>query len=152
MIEVVFTFSSAESLEAFGVQLAQHLIPPKVIYLKGDLGAGKTTLARGILQGLGHEDLVKSPTFTLVETYNLPPHTLHHFDLYRIETPQELHNLGIKEYFEPNNIVLIEWPEKGLPVLPAADFMITITAPRHHSRVVTIFINSMEDASWLSTL
>jgi len=89
-----------------------------VIFLSGDLGAGKTTLARGVLRGLGHAGRVKSPTFSLVEVYELSSLYFYHFDFYRFGNPDEWRNAGLQEYFNPEAICLVEWPEKamGLPV------------------------------------
>lgn len=91
------------------------------LFLQGDLGAGKTTLVRGVLRGLGYQGAVKSPTYTLVEPYELNGMAIYHFDLYRLSDPEEVAFLGVDEYLQAENLCLIEWPERGGAYLPGAD-------------------------------
>lgn len=98
-----------------------------VIYFNGDLGAGKTTLCRGIVQGFGHTGAVKSPTFTLVEPYLLEGFELYHFDLYRLSDPGEFEFIGVDNYFDsPGAVCLVEWPERGEGYLPKADLVLDL--------------------------
>jgi tRNA threonylcarbamoyladenosine biosynthesis protein TsaE len=113
---------------AFGAELAPHLQPGLVIYLSGELGAGKTTLARGILRALGYDGRVKSPSFALVEPYLLSRLYLYHFDFYRFTDPRELGEAGFREYFSPETVCLVEWPENAAGVVPPADIRIQLTA------------------------
>jgi tRNA threonylcarbamoyladenosine biosynthesis protein TsaE len=120
---------------ALGRALAPRLEPGMVLHLRGDLGAGKTTLARGILQGLGHEGRVKSPTYTLVEPYQFSRLYLYHFDFYRFLDPEELEASGFREYFNPESVCLVEWPEKA-PDLPAADLEINMRPDKQGRSIV----------------
>jgi tRNA threonylcarbamoyladenosine biosynthesis protein TsaE len=108
------TTHSAEETITLGRSLAELLHPPKLVLLRGDLGAGKTTLVKGIAEGFqaAREEDVTSPTFTLVHEYRGPRANLYHIDLYRVDTPRELETLGLDDLFAPDSILLIEWGEK----------------------------------------
>ena len=135
---------------ALGAELAQGLAPGVVVYLCGELGAGKTTLARGVLRGLGYAGRVKSPTFTLVELYTLSMLYLYHFDFYRFNDPRELAEAGLREYFNPDSVCLVEWPEKAAG-LPAADMRILMQVAGTGRRV-EIFTETEAGSSCLDRL
>jgi len=116
----------AESQTAFGTRLAAVLPAQCVLYLNGDLGTGKTTLARGILRGLGHQGPARSPTYTLIEPYEIGPRRVYHLDLYRLCDPEELEYLGLRDLLADPSLWLVEWPERGAGLLPAADLSIGI--------------------------
>ncbi len=112
---------------ALGARVAPALAPGLVIYLDGDLGAGKTTLVRGLLRALGHRTSVKSPTYTLIEPYVVSSLHLYHFDFYRFNSPEEYFDAGLDEYFTVEGVCLIEWPQKAAPYVAPADLLIGLT-------------------------
>jgi len=120
---------------ALGAEFASAIRPGMVIYLSGDLGAGKTTFARGLLRGLGYSGKVKSPTFTLVEVYEISRLYLYHFDFYRFNDPRELGEAGFREYFNSGSVCLVEWPEKAAAGLPVADVKILMQVDGSGRRV-----------------
>jgi tRNA threonylcarbamoyladenosine biosynthesis protein TsaE len=118
--------NSAEETEAFGAELYKSLPSKCLIFLQGDLGAGKTTLVRGFLRAAGYKGTVKSPTYTLVEEYTVGRRKIFHFDLYRVADPEELEGIGIRDYFAQDSVCFIEWPDKGEGFLPEPDSVITL--------------------------
>ena len=123
---IKFELTSEKEMLGLGAMLSRVLRGEGVIHLSGGLGAGKTTLCRGVLRAMGHSGAVKSPTFTLVEPYQISDSEVYHFDLYRLADPSELDYIGIDEYFGKNKLCLIEWPEKAIGYLPQHDLDITI--------------------------
>ena len=105
--------------EQLGAELARMLRPGQVIFLQGELGAGKTTLVRGVLRALGHTGKVKSPTYTLIEPYSSPIGTIYHLDLYRLGDPEELDYIGVRDLLDTSAVLLVEWPERSGDYLPA---------------------------------
>ncbi|WP_017940571.1 MULTISPECIES: tRNA (adenosine(37)-N6)-threonylcarbamoyltransferase complex ATPase subunit type 1 TsaE [unclassified Thioalkalivibrio] len=125
MTEAALVLANQERTEAAGAALAA-LGTPHIVFLEGDLGAGKTTWVRGLLHRLGHEGAVRSPTYTLVEPYALADREVLHFDLYRLGDPEELEYLGVREAFGGNALWLVEWPERGAGWLPAPDLVVRL--------------------------
>lgn len=136
--------------DALGAGLARSRPPgPLVAWLRGDLGAGKSTLARALLRELGVEGAIRSPTYTLVERYSLDEGEAVHLDLYRIAEPGELEFLGLEDLRAEASLWLVEWPERGGPALPAADLQIDLSlsgAGRH----ANLRENSGKGAAWLA--
>ncbi len=119
--------ANSDAMEALGAALAATLITTGgIVALAGELGAGKTTLVRGMLRGLGHRGIVRSPTYTLLEEYQIDQRQVLHLDLYRLADAQELEYLGLRDALAENPLVLVEWPERGAGVLPPWDLEIAI--------------------------
>lgn len=159
-----------EAMQGFGLGLGEHLIgfdiPPEpgrdaalMVHLIGNLGAGKTTLVRGILRGMGHEGPVRSPTYTLVEPYAFEQpesdglSAAYHMDLYRLADPEELEYIGIRDLLEQRAVCLVEWPDKGLGFLPEADLTVQIDFEQEgQGRVLLICSGSHRGDQLLSAL
>jgi tRNA threonylcarbamoyladenosine biosynthesis protein TsaE len=134
------TTRSAEETIAFGRTLTELLTPPKLVLLRGDLGAGKTTLVKGIAAGFGagEEEDVTSPTFTLVHEYRGPRANLYHIDLYRVDTPRELETLGLDDLRAEGSVLLIEWGEKFSRLVRERDVEISLERESENGRKITV--------------
>src|SRR3954466_4946049 len=132
-----------------GARLASGVVPGRVLHLSGDLGAGKTTLVRGLLRALGYSGRVKSPTYTLVELYPLSRLNLYHFDFYRFEDRTEWLNSGFREYFNPDAACLVEWPERAGALLPPPDLRVSL-AFEGAGRAASVDAHSPSGGDWLS--
>ncbi|MGD2128917.1 MAG: tRNA (adenosine(37)-N6)-threonylcarbamoyltransferase complex ATPase subunit type 1 TsaE [Lysobacterales bacterium] len=118
------TVPDEQAVQTLASRFARKLEPPLVIYLRGDLGAGKTTFARAYIHALGFSGYVKSPSYGLLETYEAGGQRVLHLDLYRIEDPEELEFLALRDLFTDDTVLLVEWPERGGSVLPKADLVL----------------------------
>ena len=148
---LMMTLPDEAATVALGGRLTQACQQATTVFLHGALGAGKTTLTRGWVQGLGHQGKVKSPTYTLVEPYEIGTCKVFHFDLYRLADPEELEFMGIRDYFEDDALCLIEWPERGVGVLPKADLDITIAA-QAGARSLSLRPQGARGESWCAAL
>jgi tRNA threonylcarbamoyladenosine biosynthesis protein TsaE len=112
------------AVQRLAAEFARAVQPPAVLFLRGDLGAGKTTFARAYIHALGYEGYVKSPSYGLLETYRVQEQSVLHLDLYRIEDPEELEYLAIRDQFDDSTVLLVEWPDRGGGLLPAPDLVL----------------------------
>jgi len=136
---------------AFGQRLAKAINSKGLLTLSGNLGSGKTTLSRGLIQSYGHSGAVKSPTYTLVEPYEIGEKRIYHFDLYRMEDPEELEFIGLWDYLTQEALIIIEWPEKAFGVLPPADLAIQLE-PQEKGRKITLSANTLPGETMLKKI
>ena len=139
--EQIYNTSSAEETTALGRELIGQLGPPKIILLRGELGAGKTTLVKGIVEGFkaGSQEDVTSPTFTLIHEYRSAKVDIYHIDLYRVDTQRELETLGIDDVFGPRSLIIIEWGEKFERFRKERDVVISIERMGSDQRQIRLF-------------
>jgi tRNA threonylcarbamoyladenosine biosynthesis protein TsaE len=153
--EFEMTLHDSEATDAMGAALAGTFPGAAdrsaALYLKGDLGAGKTTCVRSLLRTLGVTGLIRSPTYTLVETYPLDTLTCVHVDLYRLQGPIEVAELGLRDFMSPGCLFLIEWPEKGADALPVADLELSLTYATS-GRLCAVRAPTALGAAWLRNL
>jgi tRNA threonylcarbamoyladenosine biosynthesis protein TsaE len=133
-----FRLDNLGATEALAARLAQALQPPLVVGLSGDLGAGKTALVRALIQSLQPATRVKSPTYTLIESYELPGYTIHHLDLYRVQDHRELAELGLADLLTEDAVLLIEWPEQGGADTPQLDLALRLHRVDENARELTL--------------
>jgi len=136
---------------ALGAALARGIGPGRVLHLRGELGAGKTTVARGMLRALGYEGRVKSPTYTLVELYPLSSLNLYHFDFYRFTDEDEWLSAGFRDYFNPDSACIVEWPERAGERLPPPDLSLALEFDGTGRRA-RLQAHTPAGWSWLSAL
>lgn len=155
MIVKTFRWADEAATSAFATRLAQHWLQQPasanmVVLLHGDLGAGKTTLTRGLLRGLGFTGRVKSPTYTLVEPYKDSRISVYHFDFYRFTHAEEFLEAGLDEYFEGDGVRLVEWPDRAHPYLPAADLEVLLHVAPSGGRELSLRALSPEGQTCLN--
>jgi tRNA threonylcarbamoyladenosine biosynthesis protein TsaE len=134
-----------------GAALAAGVLPGRVLHLSGELGSGKTTLVRGLLRALGIQGAVKSPTYTWVEPYRISSLDLYHFDFYRFDKKTEWLSSGLREYFRPDAVCIVEWPERAGSVLPSPDLALRLEY-EGEARQASLEAHSAEGEAWLASL
>jgi len=132
----IFNVATEAQMVKLGQELAEKLTKPSVITLTGDLGTGKSVLARAIIRAFGHSGAVKSPTYTLVEHYDVSGWRIAHMDLYRLADPEELHYIAFDDIVANSDLLIIEWPDKGGELLPKTTLAITIEYQQSGRRVI----------------
>ncbi len=137
-MQVEITINNLDELQVYAQRLSNCVAAGDIIYLDGDLGAGKTTFCQAFFRCLGFNGLVKSPTYTLIESYFIQQQHYYHFDLYRLTDPLELDTLGIEDYFRPDSILLVEWPEKGGAILPKPTLRLRFEMLTDTARKITL--------------
>lgn len=148
---ISLSLANSEETEMLGAALGTILPPRCLMYLHGDLGAGKTTLIRGLLRAKGYQGPVKSPTYSLVEEYRLAKRTIFHFDLYRLKDPEELEYMGINDYLKQEALCCIEWPQMGAGYLPPADIEVQLSYQGHGRGIeIKVLADSLKNSLILS--
>lgn len=140
-----------QATQAFGVRLAATCPMRGLVFLEGDLGAGKTTLVRAFLRALGYAGPVKSPTYTLVEPYEIGDRRILHFDLYRLVDPEELEYLGVREDMDDAGLCLVEWPSQGQGWLPVPDLVLSLS-PRGRGRALELTAGTDAGRDWAARI
>jgi tRNA threonylcarbamoyladenosine biosynthesis protein TsaE len=151
VVELQIFLKDSSETELLGALLWQVLPEKCLVFLSGDLGAGKTTLIRGLLRAAGHSGVVRSPTYSLVEEYRLAERNVFHFDLYRLKDPEELEWMGMSDYLNQSSLCCIEWPQMGDGFLPKADVTIDIVV-QADARLIEINILAQEVENKLQDL
>ncbi len=141
----------AAATARLGAALGAGIAPGRVLTLSGELGSGKTTLVRGLLRALGVQGPVKSPTFAWVEPYSVSRLDLYHFDFYRFDKKTEWLSSGLREYFRPDAVCIVEWPERAGELLPPADLAVTLSY-EGEARQANMEARSAEGEAWLTSL
>jgi tRNA threonylcarbamoyladenosine biosynthesis protein TsaE len=147
---VDLSLSDPQATEALGAALAAGALPGRVLHLRGELGSGKTTVVRGALRALGYRGHVKSPTYAVVEPYEVSRLHLYHFDFYRLKEPDEWLSSGFREYFSPQSVCFVEWPERAGDTLPPPDLELRLemAGTRRRARLIP---HTPAGESWLAS-